>query len=170
MKPERHGLAPNILTAKLTNECQQTIKQLEDLKKEIRAKQENIQQQNDDFETRLNKLTHANKEIKINAQQKMALHEDCAHFYQALEKLVTDIDSKITGWDELTASEKSPLKSEKPEELLFFSLYLKQRTKQTKKFIKKIKKEVSVAHSRFSFGFDSQQKQLNYLELINAAK
>jgi len=164
MKPE------TILTETLTSECQQTIQQLETLKQEIKTKQENIQRQNEDFENRLNKLTHANKSIKINDQQKMALHNDCAHFYQALEKLLADIDSKIAGWDELLTSEKSPLKTEKLNELLYFSLYLKQRIKQTKTFIKKIKKDVSVAHSRFSFGFDSQQKQLNYLELMNDKK
>ena len=155
---------------KLTNEGNKTIELLESLKLEIQSKQENILEQSAQFETRLHKLTTINKTIKIDTKQQRALHDDCAHYHEALRTLITDIDSKVAGWNTFLSSEKSPLVTKKDEELVLFSIYLKHRITQTKKFIKKINKDVTVAHSRFSFGFDTQQKQLNYLEHISAAK
>lgn len=146
--------------------CNQTIKQLEDLKSEIKLKQDNIEEQKKQFEDRLKKLASVNKSIKIDSKQKAALHEDCAQFFSALDNVIKEIDQQISSWNEFLSSEKSPLKTKEQDKLIFAAMYLKQRVSQTKKFIKRTIKNVSVAHSRFSFGFDSQQKQLNYLELL----
>lgn len=156
-----------LLLTSMTNTSQKTIKQLEALRQEIKAKQESITQQRQAFEKRLDKVTAINKSIKVDSKQKAALHEDCARFQTALDNLIKEIDTQIASWNKFLEEKEAVAEKKEKEQLFFAAIYMKQRVTNTKKFIKRTTKNVAVAHSRFIFGFDSQQKQLNYLELLS---
>jgi len=150
----------------IAKECQNAIEQLQALKSEIVKKKESIQEQDKHFETRLSKIASQNKAIKIDTKEKTALQKDCEHYQKALDALITDIVRESMELNAVLEKETyDKLKTQ--EDLFFFMVYTKQRLNGAKKFIKKMKKDVAIAHSRFSFGFDTHQKQLNYIEWTN---
>jgi len=143
------------------SKCQQeAILQLEKLKQEMKENIENITQQKENLDSRLKKITSGNQTIKINIKEKASFEKDCDVYIQSLENLILEIDSRITGWNNILYSKNT----EQKEKIFSLSLFTHHNMFHTKKFIKKVKKNIVVIHSRFSFRFELQQKHIKSFE------
>lgn len=132
-------------------QAKKAITQLETLKQEMKDKIVHIQEQSSVLEKQLKKIA-GNKAVKINSKEKASFENECKNYIKALENLIQDIEQKIVAIKNFLTLNDT------------FSLLL--HADLTKKFIKRIKKDIDVIHSRLSFKFEVQQKHLTSLEYL----
>ena len=147
------------LPKELLGTSHQSIQQLKALKQEMIDKEKEIKEQSEDLELRLKKLTAGTQKIKINPKEKAAFEADCAHYQRALENVIQGIQSRIEGWEKFLSSQET-----KKGNVQLLAIYVHHNAQQTKKFIKKTRKDLSVIHSRFSYRFEIQKNHLSSLE------
>lgn len=123
------------------------VKQLKSLKESLEKKKAMLKRRHEALEKRVQELAKNSQHIKINSNQKKQFDTNCAHYSAALETLIQDIDKKMASF-------------EATEDIEHFE----KQALDTKHFIKRISKEVTISDSRFSFSFDKQEQQLSYLE------
>lgn len=153
-----------LLTPPLPKKCKQSLEQLHALKVNLLEKQKTIIEQNKEIEEKIKKLSKINKSIKINHEQRTAFEKDCNNYMKAIDKIMQEIDQYTAVLRELQSPDQMK-KITTQDDLIAFNLYAKAAINQVKLYIKKASKNIAVSYSQFSYSFETQKKQLDYIEL-----
>lgn len=162
----------NLLPPPLPKKCKEAISQLHELKKDLLEKQKVIIEQNKSIEEKVQKLKMLHPSIKINNEQRAAFEKDCDNYLKLLDSLMKEIDQRTEVIVKIIDASESKDKKVKTStnELIMFIAQTQTNLAQVKQYIKMVKKNIAVSHSRFSFSFETQNKQLSFLEMQLSAK
>ena len=126
---------------------QNTISQLEQVKSDLLEKKEYIIEKSEKINERIDQLIQTYKSLTINQEQKIAFQKDCIHYLKVLDTLIQEANQQIKIIEKLSEIETEI------------------KIGEIKKFIKKVTKDILIGHSRFRYSFETQNKQLDLLEM-----
>lgn len=143
-------------------EIQRVINDLEKSKKEVSEKKQVFVDQHKTVEEKLNALSKEGK-IKLNEQDLKKTQTSFIQYEAFLDRTLTEVVGDIEFYSNLIS--ENP-----PRTIKVFkdstddpALYLNQKLRSTKKYIKNILKDVRVSSSRYNVGLQEQIRKLDYL-------
>lgn len=139
------------------------IEELQELKGEIEDKRNSFLNQNELIQEKLYKFTKSGK-FKFDQDHYQKAQESIIKYEKLLEDIIKEVDIELNFCTSLVSEE--PPKSIKVlnSSTDNFEKFLDEKLKSLKRYIKKIKKDLRVSFSKYNFSFDTQLRNLNYVE------
>jgi hypothetical protein len=143
-------------------ETQRVVSELENSKKEIEVKKQEFINQHKLVEDKLNTLSK-DGQITLNEQDLRKTQDSFAQYEAFLDKTLAEVSGDAEFYSNLIS--ENP-----PKTIKVFknttddpALYLNQKLRSTKKYIKNMIKDVRVSSSRYNVGLQEQIRKLDYL-------
>lgn len=135
---------------------------------DIKTKRENAEELNNMIKQKLQVLSEA-KAIVIDEQVLSRNEASINHYMKLLEELLGEVKQETDRFN-LFARANNIYVNALAVELVphNFLQILEEKIKNTKRYIKNVQRDINISYSRYSFGFESQMKQIAYLEAAGA--
>jgi pyruvate/oxaloacetate carboxyltransferase len=163
-KEETKNLPLENIPAPILHNLKVTINALIILRSEVEEKRETSLSRTSKINELVSKL-QATKGITVDVDGHKRFQQSIATYLALLQSVIDEINTELTAL--------GPCASEKPPETIPVpanspidnaAIYLMARIEWLRRQNKKIRKDLTVSYSRYSYGFDSQEQRLEALQ------
>jgi hypothetical protein len=136
---------------------------LVELKGEVLQKRDESVRQSQFIKDKVSTLVVSGK-VQIHQDEYKKSEESVLQYAGLLDNIVTEIDSEISYFSLFIAKEMPGSVVAWMSEPDDFIVYIKEKVKFIKKYVKSIRKDLNISFSRYNFGFQAQIKRILQVE------
>lgn len=157
------------LSASLKNEFQQMIDALLEFQGTVVKKRQDISEKRGFIKGKVDRLVEL-KQIHLNQQEYKKSELGVISYERLLDGVIDSLEFEINYFSSFL-NDNPPSLAIVNEHDVDFSVFVTERVKNTKRYLKTVAKDLQVSYSRYNYGFDEQLKRILYVEaLMNASK
>lgn len=153
----------NSLTPALTEELELALQELAVLHEELTTRVADARGQNEAIKVRVDQLVIAQK-IQINNDHYTHFDQSIATYVNLLLDIAQEVEAEIVHFLPYTSPTPPAVIMVHKDDTDDVEAYVEQKIHWIKRHVKTIRKDLMVSFSRYTFGFDSQMKQLDMIE------
>jgi hypothetical protein len=153
----------------LKQRFQETLGGLVVLKEEILHRLDDALTRSALIKEKVDLLLYSGK-VQVDEEEYKNSETSVHHYAQLLHNIVNDIEQEIQTFSGLIADTLPSYFVVSKEESDVFTIFIEDKIKALKKYIKNIRKDLNVSDSRYRYGFDAQMKRITYIERFVAAE
>ena len=144
-------------------QLEQALLELEVLRNQLLEKITASQAHNDTIKGRVEALVEA-KKIQINNDHYTHFDQSITTYISLLGNISQELEAELKLFVPYTLPTPPPVIMVHKDDTDDVRQYIQQKIRWIKRHVKTINKDLTVSYSRYSFGFDSQMKQLDMIE------
>lgn len=162
---EKNGkiLPFNRLDADTNSQFIAALTELAALRDELMTKVIEARQHNEVIKSRVDQLVEA-KKIHVNSEHYNHFDQSITTYVNLLLNISQELEAELIHFVPYTTETPPPVIMVHKDDVDDTTLYFIQKIRWIKRHVKTIRKDLMVSFSRYSFGFDSQMKQLDAIE------
>lgn len=147
------------------------INALSDLKIEIENKQSDIVQKSMEIKQAVDALIESNS-VDVDTAEYKKSEESIKRYTLLLQSIIGEISDEIQHYSSIITMQPAEFITVQGTDPDSLDAYLIEKTTFVKRYVKTIKRDLSISFSRYSFGFDSQMKRIKHIQsyLAHATK
>ncbi len=158
-------VAADHLNEGLKNNLVGVVEELKNLHDEVANKKQDVLSRSHSIKERVELLVQAGK-VHIDQDEYAKSEVSVVRYADLLDGIGAELQSEINYFS-LFLGDNRPkhIIAQKNSSDVFDSV-MQEKVKTIKRYLKTIKRDLSVSYSRYCFGFDSQIKRINYIEAM----